>query len=117
MTATTDTLPDDPGTLMPKDPAAMRRWVEDVQRNGEPAPYYPTREPCKAIPYSQVVFWSGKYRDGMPAPEITRVVQIDPAPTPILIASAPASIRAAAPSAVTILPATIGRSGHPDRMR
>ena len=31
---------------------------------------------------------------GMPAPEITRVVQIDPAPTPILIASAPASIKA-----------------------
>lgn len=61
---------DDPGTLMPKDPAAMKRWVEDVQKNGEATPYYPTQEPCKAIPYNQVVFWSGKYRDGMPAPEI-----------------------------------------------
>jgi hypothetical protein len=61
---------DDPGTLTPKDPAAMKRWVEDVQQNGETCPYYPTREPCKAIPYSQVVFWAGKYRDGMPAPEI-----------------------------------------------
>ncbi len=31
---------------------------------------------------------------GMPAPEMTRVVQIEPAPTPTLIASAPASISA-----------------------
>ncbi|MCE5238540.1 DUF6067 family protein [bacterium] len=61
---------DDPGTLMPKDPAAMKRWVEDVQKHGESAPYYPGQELCRAIPYSQVVFWSGKYRDGMPAPEI-----------------------------------------------
>jgi len=48
---------------------------------------------------------------GMPAPEMMRVVQIEPAPTPTLIAEAPASMRARVPSAVTTLPATTGVSG------
>ncbi len=44
---------------------------------------------------------------GMPTPATTRVVQIEPGPMPTLTASAPASIRARAPSAVAILPAMI----------
>jgi hypothetical protein len=43
---------------------------------------------------------------GTPTPATTRVVQIEPGPMPTLIESAPASIRAFAPSAVAILPAT-----------
>ncbi len=48
----------------------------------------------------------------MPAPLTTRVVQIEPAPTPTLIASAPASARASMPSSVTTLPATTGSEGQ-----
>ena len=48
----------------------------------------------------------------MPAPLTTRVVQIDPAPTPTLMASAPASASASTPSSVTTLPATTGSVGH-----
>ena len=54
---------------------------------------------------------------GMPAPLITRVVQIDPAPTPTFTASAPASARVSTPSAVTTFPATTGSPGHPPRIR
>jgi hypothetical protein len=61
---------DDPGTLMPKDAPAMKVWIEEVRQRGLPTPFLPQREPVKVIPYSQIVFWSGKYRDGMPAPEI-----------------------------------------------
>ena len=43
---------------------------------------------------------------GTPTPATMRVVQIEPGPMPTLIASAPASISALAPSAVAILPAT-----------
>ena len=53
----------------------------------------------------------------MPAPEMTRVVQMEPAPTPTLTASAPASISASVPSAVTTLPAMTGRSGQAVLMR
>ena len=42
---------------------------------------------------------------GTPTPATMRVVQIDPGPIPTLIASAPASISACAPSLVAILPA------------
>ena len=49
---------------------------------------------------------------GMPAPLTTRVVQIEPAPTPTLIASAPAAASASTPSSVTTLPATTGTSGQ-----
>lgn len=49
---------------------------------------------------------------GEPAPATTRVVQIEPAPTPTLITSAPASINASVPSAVTTLPARIIMSGQ-----
>ena len=42
---------------------------------------------------------------GTPTPAITRVVQIDPGPIPILMASAPALIRALVASAVPTLPA------------
>ncbi len=61
---------DDPGTLYPRDPGAMRAWVERTQKQGWQMPYYPGTEPTKVTPYSQVVFWSGKHRDGMPSPEI-----------------------------------------------
>ena len=54
---------------------------------------------------------------GMPAPLTTRVVQIEPAPTPTLIASAPASASASTPSSVTTLPATTGRLGHEPLIR
>ena len=43
---------------------------------------------------------------GTPTPATMRVVQIEPGPMPTLIASAPASISALAPSAVATLPAT-----------
>ena len=43
---------------------------------------------------------------GTPTPATTRVVQIEPGPIPTLMESAPASIKAFAPSAVAILPAT-----------
>ena len=49
---------------------------------------------------------------GMPAPAMMRVVQIDPAPTPTLIASAPAAISASVASAVTTFPAVTGSFGH-----
>ena len=42
---------------------------------------------------------------GMPTPVTTRVVQMEPGPMPTFTASAPASIRARAPSAVPTLPA------------
>lgn len=47
---------------------------------------------------------------GIPTPEITRVVQMEPGPTPTLMACTPALMRSEAPSAVTTLPATMGRS-------
>ena len=43
---------------------------------------------------------------GTPTPATMRVVQIEPGPMPTLMASAPASISALAPSAVATLPAT-----------
>ncbi|MBZ5639455.1 MAG: DUF6067 family protein [Acidobacteriia bacterium] len=61
---------DDPGTLYPRDPAAMKAWVERTRERGERAPFYPTTEATKVVPYSAVVFWTGKYRDGTPSPEI-----------------------------------------------
>ena len=48
---------------------------------------------------------------GTPTPATTRVVQMLPGPTPTLTASAPASIRALAPSAVAMLPAINWASG------
>ena len=42
---------------------------------------------------------------GIPTPVTTRVVQIDPGPIPTLIASAPTSMSAFAPSAVPTFPA------------
>ena len=44
-------------------------------------------------------------------PATTRVVQMEPGPIPTLMASAPASIRAAAASAVAMLPAMRETSG------
>ena len=44
---------------------------------------------------------------GTPTPATIRVVQIEPGPMPTLIASAPASISACAPSPVATLPAMI----------
>jgi hypothetical protein len=61
---------DDPGTLVPRAPAAMKGWVRQTQKRGWPVPFLPMREPTRVIPYSQIVFWSGKHRDGMPSPEI-----------------------------------------------
>ena len=49
---------------------------------------------------------------GTPIPATTRVVQIEPGPIPTLTASAPASIRASAASAVAILPAITCKSGY-----
>src|ERR1043165_1121578 len=43
---------------------------------------------------------------GTPTPATTRVVQIEPGPTPTLTASAPASTNACAPSLVATLPPT-----------
>ena len=42
---------------------------------------------------------------GTPTPATIRVVQIEPGPMPTLMASAPASISACAPSCVAMLPA------------
>ncbi|CAB4547227.1 unannotated protein [freshwater metagenome] len=44
---------------------------------------------------------------GTPTPATTRVVQIDPGPTPTLTASAPALISACAPARVAMLPPMI----------
>jgi len=49
---------------------------------------------------------------GTPTPAIIRVVQIDPGPIPTLTASAPASTKSDAASAVAILPATKSMSGY-----
>ena len=54
---------------------------------------------------------------GIPAPLITRVVQIDPAPTPTLMASAPASASASTPSSVTTLPAITAARATPPLIR
>ena len=49
---------------------------------------------------------------GIPAPAITRVVQIEPAPTPIFTASTPAPCNVSTPLSSTTLPATTARSGQ-----
>ncbi len=49
---------------------------------------------------------------GTPIPAIIRVVQIDPGPTPTFTASAPASMRAWAPSRVAIFPAATSSFGN-----
>ena len=61
---------DDPGTLTPRDPEAMKAWVRQTRERGWPVPFLPMREPTKVIPYSQIVFWSGKHRDAVVSPEI-----------------------------------------------
>ena len=48
---------------------------------------------------------------GMPAPDTTRVVQIEPGPMPTLTALTPAAMRSAAPSYVPTLPAISSSSG------
>src|SRR6185503_5582246 len=48
---------------------------------------------------------------GIPAPETTRVVQMEPGPMPTLTAETPAATRSAAPSCVPTLPAITSRSG------
>ena len=48
---------------------------------------------------------------GTPTPETTRVVQMEPGPTPTLTPLAPASMSAWAPWAVATLPPTISSSG------
>ena len=52
---------------------------------------------------------------GRPTPVTTRVVQIEPGPTPTLTASAPRSTSARAPSGVPTLPATRSWSGNASR--
>ena len=47
---------------------------------------------------------------GTPTPVTTRVVQIEPGPMPAFTASAPASIKSAAPSSVATLPAITSMS-------
>ena len=54
---------------------------------------------------------------GTPTPATIRVVQIDPGPIPIFTASAPALIKASAPSLVAILPAMICKSLLISRIR
>jgi len=49
---------------------------------------------------------------GTPTPATTRVVQIDPGPTPTLTPSAPALISACAPERVAILPPITCVSGE-----
>ena len=49
---------------------------------------------------------------GTPTPAITRVVQIEPGPMPTLTASAPASTKALAASAVAMLPQTTPMDGN-----
>src|SRR5512141_3279612 len=49
---------------------------------------------------------------GTPAPDTTRVVQMEPGPMPTLTQSAPALMRSLAASAVAMLPATTSRSGY-----
>ncbi len=61
---------DDPGTLSPKDPDAMKGCIDQAHKTGFPVARLPMREPMKVTPYSQIVFWPGKLRDGMPSPEI-----------------------------------------------
>ena len=48
---------------------------------------------------------------GTPTPETTRVVQMEPGPTPTLTPLAPASMSACVPWAVATLPPTISISG------
>lgn len=49
---------------------------------------------------------------GTPTPATTRVVQIDPGPTPTFTASAPALISACAPARVATLPPMISVVGE-----
>ena len=53
---------------------------------------------------------------GTPAPVTTRVVQVDPGPTPTLTPSAPAAIRSRVPSAVATFPTISETSGQRGRM-
>ena len=52
---------------------------------------------------------------GTPTPVTTRVVQIEPGPTPTFTASTPRSTSARAPSRVATLPATSWTSGNASR--
>src|SRR6266851_2963289 len=52
---------------------------------------------------------------GTPTPVTTRVVQIEPGPTPTFTASTPRSTRARAPASVATLPATSCTSGNASR--
>ncbi len=54
---------------------------------------------------------------GTPTPATTRVVQIEPGPTPTLTADTPALISASVPSAVATLPPISGRFGKCDLQR
>src|SRR5205807_716573 len=49
---------------------------------------------------------------GTPAPVTTRVVQVEPGPTPTFTPSTPQAMRSRVPSAVATLPAIRGTSGH-----
>ena len=64
--------------------------------------------PCEA---ASAAHSSTALNCGRPTPVIIRVVHIAPGPTPTLTTSAPALMRSRVPSAVTTLPATIGRVG------
>ncbi len=54
---------------------------------------------------------------GTPTPVTTRVVQIDPGPTPTFTASTPRATSAAAPAVVATFPATSCTSGNASRTR
>ena len=54
---------------------------------------------------------------GTPTPATTRVVQIEPGPTPTFTASAPALMRACAPARVATLPPIISVVGENFLMR
>ena len=79
-----------------------------------PAPKALTTSPENLTPPSEIIGISpateitSNMADncGTPTPAIILVVQIEPGPTPTLIASAPAEIRDFAPAAVATLPAT-----------
>ena len=86
-------------------PAASPLTMSPVYRT-PPSPMIGTPEPLIASAHSWMALNCGR-----PTPATTRVVQIEPGPTPTFTASTPVSTSARAPSPVATLPATTCRSG------
>src|SRR5438128_781162 len=93
--------------IITADAPAARALVISPEYLMPPSAMMGSRSPARAAAQSAIaVNW------GTPAPDTTRVVQMEPGPTPTFTASAPAFARSFAAAAVPIFPATNSRPGY-----